>query len=712
MPDITITDSVHASAEIELNDGAPLGLAKLSRVNFSSLPFVGDITKRVDQCSFEQVAFGPTLIAPSLLLSDDVSFRVQGAQTGTLSLHNASSKTLFEDDGFSPALPIQPDECWIGLELELALTAKIGAVFSGFGVAATGASQVGAGTYVLLKSGSTGLPLLRDALKLAFESYSANQKAAAIRAQQLGVAHTLDTGGSIRLSGSYSLPIAVNPLASARLPLNYQISLDPDVTVRVGGEATLSGDFILRSFKTSETELTLGVYKKKKTNLAVTFEAGVGIGANIGETDIVGAFLSAVFPAVDPTAAGFSEEQSEELKGALKDCIDSSLSVAVNSSCSASNTDESAIVYSINLAGGDQAQTDKAIDSALHGDWTLLAALPNAKSLRNIFREMHETKHKVAVNLLGFYNAGAVTDYIKSCTIIHDISGQVALVDKVSARHITVAGMPYRADSEKLRSALAEGFLATATYGAGAADHWKLKDFSVQQNYVKYKAKMSGHDLHTQLLLARALHLLPDEIWNSTPAGDSVFDHVKIWVNARYDAVSVLRLFYADVELRTPYTRPQLERAGRDAKTALLDSPGPRLSALRNDATWNAMTNNGNVSKFHSLPELSGVSELDCRVIGADWADIVWWAKAMLAVTPKLTQVLEASKKSEEPNHKALEDALAKAAPQASSAFGDGWGLLTTFLLSGAAPELDIEIGWNGKFQHYPPAPKVSSARA
>jgi hypothetical protein len=323
---------------------------------------------------------------------------------------------------------------------------------------------------------------------------------------------------------------------------------------------------------------------------------------------------------------------------------------------------------------------------------------------------MHKRKHTIAVNLLGFYNAGAVTEYVKSCTILHDASGQVVLTDVASAKHVAVVGIPYLADAERLRAALAEGFIATVTYGASATGALKLKGFAVQQNYVNYKAQMPAQELRSQLMLGRALHLIPNAVWESIPASGASFQHVKTWVNARYDASATLRLFFSDAGTRTAYTRAQLERAGRNAKIALLNSAGPRLSALQDDTIWNAMTQNGNISAFKTLPQLSRFRDAELGAIGADWYDVTWWVKAMLAVAPALTQVLEASDTSASPNRKALEDALAKAASQARSAFGDGWGLLTMFLLSDGAPQLDMDIGWNGKFQHFPAAVKTAAA--
>jgi hypothetical protein len=223
---------------------------------------------------------------------------------------------------------------------------------------------------------------------------------------------------------------------------------------------------------------------------------------------------------------------------------------------------------------------------------------------------------------------------------------------------------------------------------------------------------MSKRDLRGQLQLGRALHLVPDVVWNSIPDGEASFNHVKTWVNARYDATATLRLFFADPGNRTGYSRAQLEHAGRNAKIALLGEAGPRLSALQDDTIWNAMTRNGNISAFKTLPELRTISDVDLGAIGADWYDIVWWTKAMLAVAPALSQVLQATNTSGSPKRKALEDVLAKAAAQARSAFGDGWGLLTMFLLSEGAPNLEMDIGWDGKFQHFAPAVKVAIAGA
>jgi hypothetical protein len=53
------------------------------------------------------------------------------------------------------------------------------------------------------------------------------------------------------------------------------------------------------------------------------------------------------------------------------------------------------------------------------GDWTELDALPNAQVLRNVIKHTTERRHKLAINLLGIYNAVSVADFVRSCTILH-----------------------------------------------------------------------------------------------------------------------------------------------------------------------------------------------------------------------------------------------------------------------------------------------------
>jgi hypothetical protein len=726
MPDIPITDIANATADLDISDTSSFSLAKLSSLHFADFPVVGDFHKPVDQSVINHASFAMQLGSPALIAGDAFPTGVAGGVKGTLSIRNASAGAVFDDDGFSPELPIQPGTCWIGLDLQLALTAAAGATFQGFGVEVEGNAMAGAATLLRLDSDSGSLPKLAEALKAALEHYSIPRTVEEIRKQPLGTAHTAEVGGSVKFSGSYSVPISANALASASLPFNYKLALNPEAILKIGGSLALSGDFVVRTYRTNETQLILGLYKKKGTTIEVKFVAAADIAANLGEddTDLAGAVLDRVFPKIDPSVAGFSGEQAEALEGALHACIDNSLATSINGSCAASKTDESAVVYSIDLSVGDQAATDKAIASALHGDWTLLESLQNAHPVRNVVRDVRTNGRKIVINLLGFYNAVSISEYVKSCQVLRDPDGQVVLVDKTKANQLRAAGDPKLADAERLRTALGEGFLTTATYAAAAGGKLALTNFAVQQTYARYAANMPADEVRRQVRLGRALKLIGTDGWDAKLAGSGTFAHVKALITATYDAPGALRLFFASPGAQTGFQRAQLEKIGRDSKIALLDpnetNAGSRIAVLQDDKLWAAMDETGNTNAFKTIEGLRGLDATALGAVTADWVDIRWWANAMVRVAPQLTKVLRAIELSTAPDpttdaafmqaRKALEAILADVGKNTRSAFGDGWGLLVMFNLSNGAAALEMDLGWNGTLAHYVSGTKAATA--
>jgi hypothetical protein len=726
MPDVSITDSAHLTADLKIGDIGPFSLARLSSLNFASLPVVGDFQKPLDQTTIERAGFGMRLGSPALLADDAFPTGIESTVSGALSIRKASSGGLFEEDGFSPQLPIQAGSCWVGLTLQLATTAKAGAAAQGFGVEVEGDTVAAIGTLLRFDSESGSLPTLGDALKAALEHYSIPRSVEEIRKQPLGTAHTAEVAGTVKFSGSYSVPLNATPLASASLPFNYKIALNAEATLKIGGSLALTGDFVVRTYKTSETELTLGLYKKKGTLIEVKFTAAAGIAANFGSdtTDLAAAVLDRIFPKIDPAVAGFTGDQAEALEGALQACIDNSFAASINGSCAASRTDESAVVYSIDLSSAEQIATDKAITAALAGDWTLLETLPNAHPVRNVVREVRTKGGKVVVNLLGFYNAISVSDYVKSCEILRDPDGEIVLVDKTKANQLRAAGAPKMADAERLRSAIGEGFLTTATYAAAAGGKLAFKDFAVRQTYARYAARMPAEEVRRQVRLGRALQLIGNGAWDAKVAGSGTFAHARTAIAASYDAPGALRLFFANPAARTGFARAALEKTGRDAKIALLNpnetNAGARIRVLKDDRLWAVMGETGNVAAFKTIEGLRGLDDTEFGAVTADWIDIRWWANAMLRVAPQLSEVLRVIELSTAADpttdaaflkqRKALEDILADVGKHTRSAFGDGWGILVMFNLSNGAAALEMDLSWNGTLEHYASGAKTATA--
>ena len=646
------------------------------------------------------------------LIGSSTSITAGVGVSGAISILRPVDKTLFPDDTFAP-VPISPDQCWIGVELDVSVDADLEGTADGFGVGIKGTAKLGLTTFTLIEATANQFPVFRDGLKSALDHFYIASTADSLRNQAKGTVCATELCGTVTLSGSYQLPISVNALASADLPFNFTISVDPEATLKLSGSITLSGDLIVRSHKVTDTILDIGVYKKKGSTLAACFTAGVGIGVDHGSTDLATGFLATVLPGVDSTKSGITGDTAKSLNSALNDCIDRSLSIAMNVSCSAATTDEAAVTYSVDLSAGSANATDVALKAALQGDWTRLSQLGNARLIRDIVTDSKEYKHTIAINLFGLYNAATIDTYVQSCTILHDENGQVAVIDKTDASRISVTAVPYAADSDKLRTALAQDFLSTASY-AVVASRVQPK-FVIQQSYFLYDKRLTRQEMQDQLLLGRALNLIENGSWNDTMASNPVFPHARISACAKYNTAETLNLFFANTGQRQPRNRAEIERIGRDAMIALIDPGDPagsqRLAALRDDQIWNAMDSIGNMALFGSIPGLKQLASPVVGAVGADWAGIVWWSDAITRTAPKLADLLEfldtipggdfSSNPQFMAKSKAFQSALGSVARKTHAAFVGGWGMAVVFTLAGNRSDRTMDISWGSFTKHY-----------
>jgi hypothetical protein len=717
--DITITDNVSLTAALDVDDNSLLAKAGLKQMVSHTAVFVRHINDPVDQAGFTSATFGGEFSAPAQLLNQATKITVKSDVTGQFSAHTHADGKLFGDD-FTPEVLIAADECWMSFEVDASLQGKLATKVDGIGLALQDTTAATFTTYKLFKSATGKFLSLKDALVSTLNSYSVNYNVAAVRSQAPGTINVSELSGSVKFSASYSLPIDVNSLASASLPFNYKIEVNPSVNVTVGGEIGLFGEFVVRSHRVSDSELRFGVYKKKGTSFKASFTAAAGIEVDVGDTDLLDKFFSAVFPDLDLDKVGITGKDAKALEDAIGDCVDHSLSLSLNASCSASHTDEAAIAYSIDLPGGDQQQTDAAIASALRGDWTALGKLPNAKLLRNILRETDKREHKIVINLLGIYNAETIDQFVKSCTILHDEDGQVLVTDKISASHVAVVSMPFLADADKLRSALAEGFLATVAYASGGSGSPQIKDFSVCHSYFRFRDKMSQHDMRQQVALGKALKLITDGTWDKILAAPTTFRHAKVDAAATYDTAGAMKLFYKDPAQRTVRSLPELEGIGRKMMVGFIDSTDPtgpaRIKALQNNDVWSAMDQAGSVNAFNTIDGLKHLSPNELADVGTDWSDIAWWAGAMSKVAPRLTDLLLALQQStaadfsKDPKFMAARDALAgvlgQVARKSRAAFAGGWGVAVMEEVSGFAAPATLDISADGGIKQHYESPK------
>jgi hypothetical protein len=717
MAQIQITDKNGDSTTVDLRDDYPLTQGKLIRLASQTSAFIHEIQVPIDETKLVDISFQADYSTPDASVGGTASLSAVTNASVNVSIALPEDKTLFPGDQFTPEIAIKPTECWIGIGLNASVDASAQATVEGFGIGVDGTADVGLTTYTKIESTGGKFPALIDGLKTALDGVHLASSTAALRNLRAGIVCANEISGSVTLAGSYELPVSVNALASANLPFEYAIKVQPEVTLGLSGSVAVSGDLIVRTYKISDTALCLGVYKKKGTTLNASFTAAAGVELDNDSANLANKILAKIFPDVDCTAAKIGGDDTAAVDSALKASIDHSFSISVNGSCSAVYSDEAAAIYQVDLSAGNTEATDAALKTALQGDWTPLSRLENAKQIRSVVVDAKEYKRGLTINLFGLYNFAAIDTYLQSSTILCDEHGHLSVTDETNASRIRVATTPYAADADKVRIALAQDFLVTASYSVIASRVQPV--ISIQQSYFFYDHKMSQQAMRDQVLIGAALGLIGDggerQFWNQALATNPVFAEARIFASAKYDADKALSLFFADAGLRQPRTRAQIEQIGRDTMIALIDAGDPggsqRRMALDSDSIWNAMDSNGNVNAFVTIPQLSRLPTTALGAIEADWTAIRWWADAMLNVAPKLAELLALLDTispdgfSANPQFtekvKAFRSVLGDFLKKTHASFVGGWGIAVVFALAGSNSNRAMDISWSGMTKHY-----------
>src|SRR5512132_377700 len=141
MATITITDKTGLTADLAVRDDSPFARARGTKMVLAAASLVGDFTSPVDQINFSKGTFGVAFADPSLLV-DGAAVSLNAGASGALSVVRAADRTLFPDDGVSPAIPIAADECWVGVEIDGTLGGAVSAAIDGFGVGVSASGAV------------------------------------------------------------------------------------------------------------------------------------------------------------------------------------------------------------------------------------------------------------------------------------------------------------------------------------------------------------------------------------------------------------------------------------------------------------------------------------------------------------------------------------------------------------------------------------------
>jgi hypothetical protein len=631
MANITIGDFT-GEAELQVADASLFGKGKLKSLQGPAQALIASMPKVVANSAFKSATLGASFDDPSLAVPGG-KLEVKAGINATLSLTGSAGGPLFGNDDYDP-VPIHAGDCWLTFKLDAQTGGGITAPLpSGFGVCFADTAAASFSVSHLIPQAAAASESLEQAIAETLDVFTLADSAQAVLAVPDGVIWTSDLSGSIKVGGSWSLPLAVNQLslADANLPFNQTIKLSPAATVKVAGDVVLSSGFGVRVHRTGTASIRLGVYRKHGSQLDVSLKVAAGLKAGLDGADLIGAFFNAVAPGTGKSV--LSPADQTKIQKVLNDSIDRSLSISLNAACAASSSDEAAIVYEIDTTL-HQPETAAAIESALHGDWTLLAALPNATKLRNLVVDTIERKYSLCVNVLGIFNYRSVEDFLRTLRILHnEEDGSVTLTDTVTASQIATSSTPLASDADQLRRALYESFLATATYKALLAGVGVTPQFSAKQEFFLYHDTLGYRSALKQLNTGEALGLMPLQVKTALPPVGGPVRHARFAATSAYDDSGVLHLFFSDIEALKPWQLEDLKRTGRQVLASLLDPQDPvdvhRIQILQSDQQWEQLDAHPAAIKPPAY---------------SDWFDITLWAEAVAKVGPLLAAAIQSGK--------------------------------------------------------------------
>ena len=695
MAQITIGD-LTGSAKIDTSDTSLASKSQLTSLIASTSELVAALPEPVSGGSFQDAQLAANFAKSSIPLKKN-TVAIKAGVNASLTVSRAGDSPLFAGDAYDDPITIAGDACWVSFELDTSLDASVAVPLpDGFGVSFEASTAPDFSTYVLIPAAQAPNTTLAKAIEQAIDAFTILDSSADVLSLPPNVICVTDIAGTITIGGSWSLPLAVNQLslASASLPFNQSVAVSPSLSLGVKGDIALTGEFGLRVRRTAPNLLHIGIYKKQGTTFDASFTASAGIGANLGSTDLINEFFTALDPGIDVSQSG----SAADFQKVLSDSLDRTLAISFNIVCSAAYADEAAVIYEIDVTVPDQATKD-AIDSALTGDWAKISQLPNARKIRNVITDTIENKYALTVNFLGLYNYRSVADFVQSMQLVTDpATGKVVITDTETAKQITVASTPLVADPDRLRLALYNSFLATATYQALIAGTGVGTGFSATQEFLLYKESMNYRSALTQLNTGSVLGVMPPSVKTALPGVGSRVHHARFAATCKYSNDDVLRFFFTDIQKLTPRKALDLEKIGRNVLASLLDPQDPidlqRINVLNNDAAWAAMDSAGS-----NIP----------TPYYSDWYDITYsWAPSIAKVGAILADTLAYAKTvqgdpTQDPTFMKkranLAHALAAATRNTKAAFNPNFPICVMATLAGLTPGDSLpsfSAAWNG----------------
>jgi hypothetical protein len=680
------------TGDLKIDDASLFSKANLTSLLPKTQDFANDFQQPLGAAKLNSLSFDPKYTSPEIALDSAKSLTIAVDVNPSLQLYRPSDSPLLGKDDFTPEIAIGSGECWVSFQIAATLDVDAtGQAPNGVGVEIDQTTTAAFTTYKRFDSNVS----LRDAMAATLSEFKVPSSAAVLRVQTPGSVLTSDISGTVTVTGKWSVPGSVNALALADTTVPAKIQVEIASCVALEGSIAVSGEFVFRSWKKSDTELLIGLYKKKGTTLTVGFVASAGMKAEEGTTDLIKKVFGLLAPGADTSVLG---ADPGGIKAALKKSVDHSLLMSMNASCSAAFSDESAFVYSVDLTRHPD-ETDAALNAAIRGNWTPIARLPNSHELKCAVGHTIDTKHKMVVNVLGIYNYGSIADFIRNCTVVHSIEdGSATITDTETAKRITVAATPYQAAMDQLRHALSEAAISTAAYSfAKTANSSTLTS---SQTLVIYNQSTDAGKLKKNLGPAIPLGLATaGQI--AAVVGGAPHQHALVQFEQKIDAAAARQMFL-NAATGKPWQQEELVKIGIAQLRALLD-PNDPADKRRIDF----------LDRWPQAPPPAPYY--------TDWLDITWWAGAVanaaakwLAAKAAFESVVTGDDPALNPAfmqaRKDLARALLNMSKNEHSAFTPGWPLAVMHEIARGQSACSLNASWDSKTQFQLPAKSATAS--
>jgi hypothetical protein len=671
----------------------PIGLTVLQHdlASVQNVPLTG--------FPFKSAEIGLAFTQPTAVASTSPQFAGSAAASGTLCV--VTGGKLFDPDPCGSPIDVPSGHAYLGVGVKIALAPGVSIPAGKLAFGFTAGSTVTMTHYQPFPTSAT-TPTFRNALQAAVENYLIPLTPDDLFAMGAGDVAIIEGAGSIKVSGTFNLLTAVNPLvsiSSAALPATIQVK--GGATICVSATCTITGDLQIRVQRVNAGTVRLGLYRKRGAEFSVQVEPSVGLTAGTSSTDFISAVLGAIGPTPFPAAeqlekAGLSRDKQDAIVSALKAGVQRSLALSIQAELHALGSEEVAFMYEVSLSHlGTEARN--AIQDALKLNLSALsesASLPQGiTELQSLLTSTRKKGHTLKLNLLGIYNFASLSELTLKGTVLADpASGEVLITDAATATR--VAGtVNFLADSDKLRKALAQSFLLTAAYRCtGLIGH--APSLKVSYWHFADHARTDRDIMGANLRALTSLKLITEVEEEQHLAGVENSGQSTFYLNTDYDDALSQNLFINNSDGK-PRGLEEYEGIGRAALRSLILPDGDdafRLLALKDDAKWQEVKETGGtLSNLAPIfPNLRPDSQIP--VIAGDYLVIEWWATTMSHMAQSLSAARSFFSQNPAPatNSPAFEKVqnnlwhqMAAVAANTHDRFADPWGLLAVDLVSG-----------------------------